>query len=204
MIWPAYFSLTKEMVLAVIAAAVLTACGGGSTAEPIAPTAVAAPAAPTAPVAPITPAAPAIPVATTTPAVGPAGSSTFIITNATRTSRNGTYAVSSASGGTTAGAIDYNGNTLDSNFEWDVQYTAAGAIKAVVVWYYDKFANGAQNIVYFGCTGTACTGVSYDAVKKQVLFSNSVLPYNSTNSQNGAVAGPAEGPLTVNGFVNVQ
>ena len=134
-----------------------------------------------------------------------AGSNTFIVTNATVAARNGTYKVSSALGQLPAGNtnIDYNGNSVDGLFEWDVQYTAAGVIKSAAVWYYE--ANG-TSIVFFGCDGstTPCTGVSYDATSKQVKFVNVAFPQTGNTFSGPATPVPSGGSLTVNGAVSVN
>jgi hypothetical protein len=135
---------------------------------------------------------------------GAVGSNTFIVTNATVASRNGSYKVSSAAGQLPGGNtnIDYNGNSSDGKFEWDVQYTTAGVIKSAYVWYFE--ANNA--IVTFGCNGGSipCTGVTYDAASKQVNLANAAFP-----EIGNAFPGPATlvlggGSLTVSGAVSVQ
>ena len=164
------------------ATAVLVACGGGGSA--VVPAAIPAPA----------------PVVS----VPASGSGSFVVTNATVASRNGTYSVSSSAGTLPAGNtdIDYNGNTADGNFEWDVQYTSAGVIKSALVWYYE--ANNA--IVFFGCgSGTVpCTGVTYDAASKKINYANVLLAQATNVFSSTAAPVTGGGTITVNGAVSVR
>ena len=136
---------------------------------------------------------------------GTSGNNTFIVTNATIASRNGSYSVSSDLGTLTGGNtnIDYNGNSADGKFEWDVQYTAAGVIKSAYVWYFE--ANG-TSIVTFGCNGgtIACTGVTYDATTKQVKYVNAAFPEIANAFPGPATQVPGGGSVTVSGSVSVK
>ena len=133
------------------------------------------------------------------------GSNTFVVTNATVAARNGTYKVSSALGQLPAGNtnIDYNGNSDDGLFEWDVQYTAAGVIKSAAVWYFEA---NSTSIAFFGCDGgtTPCTGVNYDATSKQVKFVNVAFVQTGNTFSGPATPVPNGGSLTVNGAVSVK
>lgn len=181
------FSRSVRLVLTAATAAALTACGGGGSSTP-----TLAPAVPAAPAAPAAPPAPA------------AGSNAFIVTNATVAARNGTYNVSSALGFLPAGNTntDYNGNTTDGKFEWDVQYTAAGVVKSAYVWYYEA----GNAIVFFGCNGgtIACTGVTYNPATKKVTYVGAPFPEITSVFPGPAALVPGGGSITVDGAVNVN
>ena len=186
-------------------AVAISACGGGSTAVPAAVLATVPATSPATTPTPVTPVTPAAPTTTPPTSATTASSNSFVITNATVASRNGTYTPSSSLGQLTpaqAGVIDYNGNTVDGKFEWDVQYTIAGVIKSSYVWYYEA----GNNIVFFGCNGGSipCTGVSYNAATKQINYTNVVFAQINYPFPGPAVLAPAAGAITVNGSVNVQ
>ena len=117
---------------------------------------------------------------------------TLVVTNATKTSRNGSFAVDGALFKNTDSS-GYNGSTKDGLFETETSWdnVQSKVIKAAV-WYFE----GAGSIIFFACDNgqsKPCSGVTYDPASKKLTFSNSVLPETG-----------GTGSVTVNGSINVQ
>ena len=136
---------------------------------------------------------------TTTNASG--GDNVLTVSDATKSSRNGAYAVIGGrytNNPPNLTDFGFTGNTKDEKFETDVSLTSAGAIRSATIWYFD-----ANNVIsFFGCGGTravTCTGVSFDPSSQKVRISNvkwSLVPgfgsaavfSNETVTVNGTIA----------------
>ena len=131
----------------------------------------------------------------------PSGSSTLTVAAASKTSRNGVYAVV---GGLFTDGTDFgfNGNTSNGLFETEVSLTAGGSVKQAHVWYFD----GNNVIKFFGCDNKAvtCSGISYSAALKQITLSNVAWPEVTTSfgKASDVIVGGGE-TLTVNGTLSV-
>ena len=133
--------------------------------------------------------------------VSAAGSSFFKVTNAAVVARNGTFPVSSALGQLPSGNtnIDYNGNSTDGKFEWDVQFTSAGVIKSAYIWYFEA----GNAIAFFGCNAGSipCTGVTSDVTAMQVTYVNAAFPEIRDAFPGPATLFSGGASVTVNGSV---
>ena len=107
---------------------------------------------------------------------GGSGTGTLVVSSATNSARNGSYTPSvtkQAQGADT----DYNGQTKDGLFEYDIVQSATGGIKSASIWFFNG-SGSSQTITYFGCGGTAVpcpTTVGYEPILKQILFSKAPL-----------------------------
>ena len=120
---------------------------------------------------------------------------TLTVTNASSSSRNGSYVVSGALF-TNADSSGFNGNTHDGLFETESAWGNGDhkVIKAAV-WYFDG-PNGGAPIVFFACDSgrnKPCSGVTFDPVSSILTFINAVLPETG-----------GTGMVTVNGSVVVR
>lgn len=139
---------------------------------------------------------------TTTTASG--GDNVLTVSAATKTSRNGAYAITGGrytNNPPNLTDFGFTGNTKDGNFEMDVSVTAAGVIRSATIWYYED-AN--HVISFFGCGGTSavtCSAVSFDAATQKVSINNAQW---SLFPAAGAVAVAGAETLTVNGTIVIK
>ena len=139
---------------------------------------------------------------TAAPAAGVVG--TLTVTSASKASRNGSYA---PKGALFASAADtgFNGNTADGIFEIEVVWAADSTVKKAHVWFNNTPKTTNIN-TFFGCDGAAiaCTGVTYDATLKQIVFAKAALvEVSDIFSGSGAKVAGGE-TLTIDGIVSAK
>ena len=131
-------------------------------------------------------------------------SGTLVVSNATNSARNGSYAPQVGHGSSTGTDIDITGATPDGQFEMDVLFTAAGAIKTASVWYFNGTA-----INFFGCDNSVAaiscgSAVSYDPALVRIRFNSATLTAIDNVFPGPATKAASGEAVTISGSVSAK